>query len=76
MKCEKQGQVGIMPANPKNDPQESRAAAVYTHTQLHTHIDAFKELKPFLTFLLLYNKPNLNTSHTYSDNPYCFVDML
>lgn len=37
MKCEKQGQVGIMPANPKNDPQESRAAAVYTHTHSSTH---------------------------------------
>ena len=36
MKYEKQGQVGIMPANPNNDPKEFRAAAVYTHTYSST----------------------------------------
>lgn len=32
MKYEKQGQVGIMPANPNIDPTEFRAAGVYTHS--------------------------------------------
>lgn len=39
MKYEKQGQVGIMPANPNIDPKEFRAAAVYTDTQLHINTD-------------------------------------
>ena len=36
MKYEKQEQVGIMPANPNIDPEEFRAAAVYTQTHSST----------------------------------------